>query len=305
MNLNKDSKIYIAGHNGMVGSSCIRALHNKGYNNLIFESSKSLDLRDQKLTFDFLKFEKPDAIINAAAIVGGILANNNYPFEFLMNNMLIQNNLINASHKLKIEKFIFLGSSCIYPKFSPQPIKENSLLTSYLEPTNQWYAIAKISGVKLIEALRKQYGLNYVSLMPTNLYGINDNFDLQNSHVLPALIRKFHEGKINNSSKVTLWGTGSPLREFLHVDDLAQAVLLSLEKNFPEHLYNVGSSNEISIKNLAVLVQEIVGFKGEIFWDNSKPDGTPRKLMDSSKINELGFSSKISLKVGIEETYKW
>ena len=298
-----DSKIYIAGHNGMVGAACWRALEAKGYKNIIGFSSKELDLRDQKVVFDMLEREKPFAIIDAAARVGGILANSTYPYEFLMDNMLIQNNLINAAHQLDIPKFIFLGSSCIYPKMAPQPLKEEYLLTGPLEETNQWYAIAKISGVKVIKALRNQYNRDYVSLMPTNLYGPGDNYDLETSHVLPAMIRKFHEAKEDNHSDVILWGTGTPKREFLHVDDLANAVVFTLENKMKESLYNIGSGNEISIKELAELVQEITEHQGDIVWDKSKPDGTPRKLMDSSKIKELGYDTSISLNEGVKSTY--
>ena len=299
-----DSKIYIAGHNGMVGSACWRALKAKGYKSIIGFSSKELDLRDQRAVFEMLEKEKPETIIDAAAKVGGILANSNYPYEFLMDNMLIQNNLIKAAHELDIPKFIFLGSSCIYPKMAPQPLKEEYLLTSPLEETNQWYAIAKISGVKLIEALRKQYNRDYVSLMPTNLYGPGDNYDLKTSHVLPAMLRKFHEAKENNHSDVVLWGTGSPKREFIHVDDLANAVVYALENKLDQSLYNIGSAEEVSIKELASLIKNIVGFKGEIIWDNSKPDGTPRKLLDSTKINKLGWNSGINLDYGVEKVYK-
>ena len=298
-----DSKIYIAGHNGMVGNSCWRALEAKGYKNIIGFSSKELDLRDQKAAFDMLEREKPAAIIDAAARVGGILANSTYPYEFLMDNMLIQNNLISAAHQLDIPKFIFLGSSCIYPKMAPQPLKEKYLLTGPLEETNQWYAIAKISGVKLIEALRQQYNRDYVSLMPTNLYGPGDNYDLETSHVLPAMIRKFHEAKLNNHSDVVLWGTGSPKREFLHVDDLASAVVFALENKMQESLYNVGSESEVSIKELALIVQSILKHKGEIIWDATKPDGTPRKLLFSSKIKNLGFKTSYNLKSGIKSVY--
>ena len=303
--IDKGAKIYIAGHRGMVGSACWRALTLAGYTNLIGKTSKELDLRDQNAVEDFIKTQNPVAIIDAAARVGGILANNSYPYEFLMNNMLIQNNLIRSAHENNIEKFIFLGSSCIYPKFSPQPIKEEYLLTDELEPTNQWYAIAKISGVKLIEALRKQFGRDYVSLMPTNLYGPNDNFDLETSHVLPAVIRKFHEAKENHNSKVTLWGSGSALREFLHVDDLGQAVLFALEHKLDNHLYNVGSGSDLTIKALAEMIQKNVGHSGDIFWDETKPDGTPKKLMDSSKLNSLGWRSTIDLEKGIKMTYDW
>ena len=301
--ITKDSKIYIAGHNGMVGAACWRALEAKGYKNIIGFSSKELDLRDQKAVFDMLKREKPLAIIDSAARVGGILANNTYPYEFLMDNMLIQNNLISSAHQLDIPKFIFLGSSCIYPKMAPQPLKEEYLLTGPLEETNQWYAIAKISGVKLIEALRNQYGRDYVSLMPTNLYGPGDNYDLETSHVLPAMIRKFHEAKLNGHSDVVLWGTGTPKREFLHVEDLASAVVFAVENKMEESLYNVGSEEEKSIKDLALLVQKKIGHKGNIIWDKSKPDGTPRKLMDSSKMKELGYDTSISLNEGVKNTY--
>ena len=302
--INKSDKIYIAGHRGMVGSACWRALDTEGYTNLIGKTSKELDLRDQKAVEEFVKYEKPVAIIDAAAKVGGILANDTYPYEFLMDNMLIQNNLIRSAHENDVPKFIFLGSSCIYPKFAPQPLKEEYLLTDSLEPTNEWYAIAKISGVKLIEALRKEYGRDYVSLMPTNLYGPNDNFDLKSSHVLPAMIRKFHEAKMNGNTPVELWGTGSPMREFLHVDDLAQAVLFAFENKFKEHLYNVGTGVDLTIKELAELIQSTVRHKGEIIWDSSKPNGTPRKLMDNSKIENVGWSPTINLDEGIEMTYE-
>lgn len=296
-------KIYVAGHNGMVGSACVRELNKKGYD-LIFRNSRELDLRDFNKTFNFIKDENPDVIIHAAAKVGGILANDSYPYEFLMDNMLIQNNLIKSSFELKIKKFIFLGSSCIYPKLCKQPIKEDYLLTDSLESTNQWYALAKISGVKLIEALKKQYGLNYVALMPTNLYGPNDNFDLQTSHVFAAMIRKFHDAKISNSD-IMLWGSGSPMREFLHVDDLAKAVVFSLENNLDHHLYNVGSQTDISIKDLSITMKKIIGFRGKINWDSSKPDGTPRKIMDSSRIFNNGWKPEISLNEGIKSTYDW
>ena len=301
--IKKSDKIYIAGHRGMVGSACWKVLKEKGYSNLVGKTSKELDLRDQKAVEEFIKTEKPVVIIDAAAKVGGILANDTYPYEFLMDNMLIQNNLIRYAHENDVPKFIFLGSSCIYPKFAPQPLKEEYLLTDSLEPTNEWYAIAKISGVKLIEALRKEYGRDYVSLMPTNLYGPNDNFDLKNSHVLPAMIRKFHEAKLKGSKAVNLWGSGSPKREFLHVDDLAQAVFFALTQNLEEHLYNVGTGVDLTIKNLAFTVQSIVGYEGEIVWDTNKPDGTPRKLMDSSKLEHLGWKALIPLNEGISTTY--
>jgi len=298
-----DSKIFIAGHNGMVGSACKRALEAKGYKNIIGFNSIELDLRDQRAVFEMLEREKPEAIIDTAAKVGGILANSTYPYEFLMDNMLIQNNLIRAAHELDIPKFIFLGSSCIYPKMAPQPLKEEHLLTGPLEETNQWYAIAKISAVKSIEALREQYNRDYVSLMPTNLYGPGDNYDLKSSHVIPAMLRKFSEANENDHSPVELWGTGTPKREFLHVDDLANAVVFTLENKLKESLYNVGSEIEISIKKLADLIQNVTGHKGEIIWNQNKPDGTPRKLMDSSKLHQLGWSSMIDLKTGIKEVY--
>ena len=303
--MNKNSKIYIAGHKGMVGSACWRLLEKEGYNNLVGKSSKELDLRNQQDVITFFETEKPDIVIDSAARVGGIWANNEYPFEFLMDNMLIQNNLINSSLRNNVKKFIFLGSSCIYPKFAPQPIKESYLLSDVLEPTNEWYAIAKISGLKLCEAIRKQFGKEYISLMPTNLYGPNDNFDLETSHVLPAMIRKFHEAKENNDPFVNLWGTGTVMREFLHVDDLASAVFYSIENKFPEGMYNIGTGNDISIKDLALTVQKIVNYKGEIFWDKTKPDGTPRKLLDVSKIRKLGWEYNIKLEDGIKNTYSW
>ena len=303
-NITLDSKVYIAGHNGMVGSACWRALESKGYNNIIGFSSKELDLRDQRVVFEMLEKEKPHAIIDAAAKVGGILANSTYPYEFLMDNMLIQNNLIKAAHELNVPKFIFLGSSCIYPKMAPQPLKEEYLLTGPLEETNQWYAIAKISGVKLVEALRKQYNRDYVSLMPTNLYGPGDNYDLETSHVLPAMLRKFHEARENNHSDVVIWGTGTPKREFLHVDDLATAVVFAMENKLEQSLYNVGSGSEISIMELADMIQKIVGHKGKIVLDKTKSDGSPRKLLSTDKINKLGYSFKHSLNNGISNLYK-
>ena len=289
----------------MVGSACWRALEKLGYTNLIGRTSKQLDLRNQSQVYGFLNTTKPDVVIDAAAKVGGILANNDYPYQFLMENMKIQNNLISVSHELNVSKFIFLGSSCIYPKLAPQPLREEYLLTDSLEPTNEWYAIAKISGVKLCQAIRKQFNKDFVSLMPTNLYGPNDNFDLETSHVLPAMIRKFHEAKQNNHAEVNLWGSGTPMREFLHVDDLANAVIFALENELPEHLYNVGTSSDVTIKELAETIQIQVGHKGQINWDKSKPDGTPRKLMDSSKMNQLGWHANYSLEQGIANTYSW
>ena len=299
----KDTKIYIAGHKGMVGSACWRILEKKGYKNLIGKSSKELDLKEQLATAQFFKEEKPEVVIDAAAKVGGILANNQYPYEFLMDNMLIQNNLISSSLINDVKKFIFLGSSCIYPKMAPQPLKKEYLLSSPLEPTNQWYAIAKISGVKLIEAIRTQYNKDYLSLMPTNLYGPGDNYDLETSHVLPAMLRKFHEAKENNHAPVTLWGSGTPHREFLHVDDLSEAVVFSMENTLEESLYNIGSGEEITIKELALLIQKIVSHKGKIIWDKSKPNGTPRKLLDTSKFKNLNWNPLVNLEKGIKMTY--
>jgi len=289
----------------MVGSAVWRALTAAGYTNLMGRSSKELDLRNQAEVNTFFAQEKPGVVIDAAAKVGGILANNTYPYAFLMDNLQIQNNLIAAALQTDVQKFIFLGSSCIYPKLAPQPLKEEYLLTGPLEPTNEWYAIAKIAGVKACEAIRKEFGKDYVSLMPTNLYGPFDNFDLQSSHVLPAMIRKFHEAKHNNHASVTLWGSGTPMREFLHVDDLAQAVLFALAHTLPEHLYNVGSGTDLTIKELALLIQKEVGHEGEIVWDASKPDGTPRKLMDVSKMNANGWKAQIGLQEGIQKTYIW
>ena len=303
--ITKDTKIYIAGHKGMVGSACWRLLEKKGYKNLIGKSSNELDLKDQQATTQFFKEEKPEVVIDAAAKVGGIWANNQYPYEFLMDNMLIQNNLISSSLKTDIKKFIFLGSSCIYPKMAPQPLKEEYLLSGPLEPTNQWYAIAKMSGVKLIEAIRTQYKKDYVALMPTNLYGPGDNYDLETSHVLPAMLRKFHEAKENNHVPVTLWGSGTPLREFLYVDDLAEAVVFSMENTLKESFYNVGSGEEITIKELALLIQEIVSHNGKIIWDSTKPNGTPRKKLDSSILNILGWRPEIKLIDGIRSTYEF
>ncbi|MCM4155372.1 GDP-L-fucose synthase [Gramella sp. AN32] len=302
--MNKESKIYIAGHRGMVGSAIWRKLEAEGYKNLLGKTSQELDLRDQKVVQEFFETEKPEVVIDAAARVGGILANNDYPYQFLMENLQIQNNLIDGAHKNDVEKFIFLGSSCIYPKLAPQPLKEEYLLTGSLEPTNEWYAIAKVAGVKACEAIRKQFGKDYVSLMPTNLYGSHDNFDLNTSHVLPAMIRKFHEAKENNKP-VELWGTGSPMREFLYVEDMADAVFFALKNKLPEHLYNIGTGKDLTIKELAETIQKIIGHKGKIIWDSSKPDGTPRKLMNVDKIKDAGWEASTSLDEGIDATYKW
>ena len=287
----------------MVGSACLRLFQLRGYKNIIFKTSKELDLRNQIAVNSFFEEQKPDAVIIAAARVGGIHANNIYGYDFLIDNLQIQNNLISACGKNNVIKVIFLGSSCIYPKMAPQPLKEEYLLTGSLEETNQWYAIAKIAGVKSIQALNKYKNKKYVSLMPTNLYGQNDNYDLNNSHVLPALIRKFHEAKFNNQSKVVLWGSGEPLREFLFVDDLAEAILFSLVNNLDSDLYNVGSGHEISIKDLAIMIQQIIGHNGEVVWNKKMPNGTPRKILDSSKLNLMGWFHKIDLKTGIKKVY--
>ena len=301
----KDKKIYIAGHRGMVGSAIWRALEGKGYTNLIGRTSKELDLKNQHGVTVFFETEKPEIVIDAAARVGGILANNENPYTFLMQNLQIQNNLIDAALKIDVQKFVFLGSSCIYPKLAPQPLKEKYLLTGPLEPTNEWYAIAKIAGVKACEAIQRQYGKKFISLMPTNLYGAHDNFDLKTSHVLPAMIRKFHDAKLNNHSTVKLWGSGTPKREFLLVDDLADAVHFSLVNNLKDSLYNIGTGEDITIKELAETIQQIVGHQGSIEWDSDKPDGTPRKLMDISKMKNEGWQSTVGLKAGVEKTYKW
>lgn len=303
--ITKNSTIYIAGHNGMVGSAIWRTLTAKGYTNLIGVTSKELDLRNQQAVQEFMNQKKPEVIIDAAAKVGGILANNNYPYQFIMENMQIQNNLMDTALKAGVAKFIFLGSSCIYPKLAPQPLKEEYLLTNSLEPTNEWYAIAKITGVKACQAIRNQFGKDYVSLMPTNLYGTQDNFDLNTSHVLPAMMRKFHEAKEANHAPVTLWGSGTPMREFLFVDDMAEAVVFALENELPDYLYNVGTGEDLTIKELAETIQKIIGHQGEIIWDASKPDGTPRKLMDISKMHELGWKHQINLEEGIQQTYDW
>ncbi len=289
----------------MVGSSIWRVLEAKGYSNLIGITSAELDLRNQDAVKDFFQAEKPEVVIDAAARVGGIMANSTFPYQFLMENMQIQNNLIDAAFHADVEKFIFLGSSCIYPKFAPQPLKEEYLLTSPLEPTNEWYAVAKITGIKACEAIRKQYGKDYITLMPTNLYGPFDNFDLDTSHVLPAMIRKFHEAKENGNLPVKLWGSGNPMREFLFVEDLAEAVVFALENEFHDNLYNVGTGSDLTIRELAELIQATVGHTGEILWDADKPDGTPRKLMDVSKMESAGWKAKVSLKDGIRRTYDW
>jgi GDP-L-fucose synthase len=302
--ISKEDKIYVAGHKGMVGSAICRHLVSMEYRNLVTRSSSELDLRNQKEVNDFFEAEKPDQVYLAAAKVGGIWANNNYKADFIYDNLMIESNVIHASFRQKVKKLLFLGSSCIYPKNATQPMKEESLLTGELEPTNEPYAIAKIAGIKLCDAFRFQYGCHFISAMPTNLYGPNDNYDLESSHVLPALIRKFHEAKKNGDAPVTLWGTGKPLREFMHVDDLANACVFLME-NFDEPGFiNVGTGQEISILDLAMLIKKITGFSGEIINDTSKPDGTPRKLMDSSKLKAMGWEPKISLEDGIRDVYK-
>ena len=305
MIIDKKIKIYVAGHKGLVGSSCVEELNNKGYHNIVTRTSHELDLRVYNDVFKFLKSEKPVIIIMAAAKVGGINANNEFPYDFLMDNMKIQNNILSTSKELNIPKVIFLGSSCIYPKFSTQPIKEEYLLTGELEPTNQWYAIAKISGLMTINSLRKQFNKKYISLMPTNLYGPNDNFDLNSSHVIPALIRKFYEAKVNKSKVVELWGSGLPKREFLHVKDLARAIVFAFENSLDQSLYNVGSGEEISIKTLAALIKDKLNFSGNVFWNSNMPDGTPRKILDSSRLNELGWNAEIKLNEGLDQTINW
>ncbi len=302
--MEKNAKIYIAGHRGMVGSAIHRALLKEGYSNFVLKTSKELDLRNQGAVANFFNQEKPEYVFLAAAKVGGIHANNTYRAEFLYDNLQIQNNIIHQSYLNGVKKLMFLGSSCIYPKMAPQPLKEEYLLTGLLEQTNEPYAIAKISGIKMCEAYRDQYGCDFISVMPTNLYGPNDNYDLNNSHVLPALIRKFHEAKVNKSPQVLVWGTGSPLREFLHADDLAQACLFLINNYSDRQFVNIGSGKEITIKDLALLIKKIVGFEGELIFDDTKPDGTPRKLMSVEKLHALGWKHKIELEDGIKEVYE-
>ena len=303
--ISKQSKIYVAGHNGLVGSAIVRNLEKKGYSNLITRSRTELDLMQTEAVNHFYHQEKPHVVIDAAAKVGGIHANNTYPAEFIYDNLTIQNNLINGAYQAGVQKFVFLGSSCIYPKMAPQPLKEEYLLTGSLEPTNEWYAIAKIAGIKMCQAYRKQYGFDAISLMPTNLYGPGDNFDLQNSHVLPALIRKFHEAKVNKNQNVTVWGTGSPKREFLYVDDMADATVFLLENYSDDSVVNVGTGVDVTIKELALTVKKVVGFKGELVFDSTKPDGTPRKLMDVSFLNKLGWKAETEIEKGIGLAYSW
>ncbi len=302
--MEKSSKIYIAGHRGMVGSAIVRKLEKEGYTNLIYKTSKELDLKDQSQVQQFFQDEQPEYVFLAAAKVGGINANNIYRAQFLYENLMIEANVIHSSYVHDVKKLLFLGSSCIYPKLAEQPIHEDSLLTGPLEQTNEPYAIAKIAGIKLCETYRHQYGVDYISAMPTNLYGPNDNYDLQNSHVLPALIRKFHTAKMNGDKEVMVWGTGSPLREFLHVDDLAEACYFLMYNYSDPQTINVGFGDDLSIKDLALTVKEVVGFEGELVFDTSKPDGTPRKLMSSERLRALGWEPKISLKEGITQVYK-
>lgn len=302
--MEKNSKIYIAGHRGMVGSAIYRKLQKEGYNNIITRSSTELDLRIQKDVEEFFEQEKPEYVFLAAAKVGGIVANNTYRADFLYENLQIQNNIIHSSYLNDVKKLMFLGSSCIYPKLAPQPLKEDYLLTGPLEPTNEPYAIAKIAGIKMCDAYRSQYGCNYISVMPTNLYGYNDNYHPQNSHVLPALIRRFHEAKTNNLPDVTIWGTGMPKREFLFADDLAEACYYLMQNYNEEGLVNIGTGEDISIKDLALLIKDIIGYEGGIKFDTSKPDGTPRKLMDVSKLHSKGWHHKIALRDGIKLAYE-
>ena len=298
-------KIYVAGHTGMVGSAIWRLLKARGAENLIGKSSAELDLRDQYQVREFFADQQPDIVINAAAKVGGILANKSYPYEFLMDNLMIQNNIIDNAYKSGVERFMFLGSSCVYPKWANQPIREDYLLTGPLEPTNESYAIAKIAGIKACQAIFHKTGMGFSSVMPSNLYGPFDNFDLKSSHVLPAMIRKFHDSKINGNQPVMLWGTGRPLREFLHVEDLADAVIFLLKREVSYPIINVGAGFDIEIKKLALMVQSIVGHEGDILWDSSKPDGTPRKVMDISKIKAMGWEPRLTLLEGISQTYNW
>ena len=302
--MNKSDKIYVAGHRGMVGSAILRKLHKEGYGNTVTRTHSEVDLTSQSAVKDFFRSEKPDVVVLAAAKVGGIHANNVFRAQFLYENLMIQNNVIHSAYEQGVKKLLFLGSSCIYPKLAPQPLKEESLLTGLLEQTNEPYAIAKIAGIKMAESYRRQYGVNYISAMPTNLYGPNDNYDLNNSHVLPALIRKFHTAKITGAKTVEVWGTGSPRREFLHVDDLADACFFLLNNYDHELFVNVGTGEDLTIKELAEMIKSIVGFEGALHWDTSKPDGTPRKLMDVSRLHEMGWKHRIGLREGITSVYE-
>jgi GDP-L-fucose synthase len=303
--LNQDSRIYVAGHRGLVGAAVVRTLRQQGYQNLLLRTHQELDLTDQTAVREFFDRERPEAVIMAAARVGGIHANSTRPAVFIRDNLLIQDNVIDAAHRSGVAKFVFLGSSCIYPKLAPQPIKEEYLLTGPLEPTNEWYAVAKIAGLKMCQAYRREFGFNAISLMPTNLYGPGDNFDLQNSHVLPALIRRFHEAKLRGDETMSIWGTGTPRREFLHVDDLADAVIYLLNNYDGESIVNIGWGEDVTIRELAELVMAASGYQGRLVFDPSKPDGTPRKLLDTTRLTGLGWRPKIPLKAGIESTYAW
>ena len=303
--MNKNSKIYVAGNRGLVGSAIVRNLKQKGYTNIIERTHSELDLMNQQAVRSFFEIEKPEYVVLAAAKVGGIGANKTYPADFIYENMEIQNNVIKAAHDFKVTKLLFLGSSCIYPKMCPQPIKEEYLLSGYLEPTNEAYALAKIAGLKMCQFFKRQYGDNFISCMPTNLYGPHDNYDLNNSHVMPALIRKFHEAKVNNEAVVEVWGTGKPLREFLYVDDMADACVFLLENYDGEEHVNVGTGKELTIGEMAEMVKRVVGFKGELVFNTDKPDGTMRKLLDVSKLEQTGWKYKVELEDGIKMAYKW
>jgi len=303
--VNQESTIYVAGHRGLVGAAVVRGLERQGHRKLLLRTHKELDLTEQAAVREFFERERPEAVVMAAARVGGIQANNTRPAEFIRDNLLIQDNVIDAAHRAGVAKFVFLGSSCIYPKLAPQPIKEDYLLTGPLEPTNEWYAVAKIAGLKMCQAYRRQYGFNAISLMPTNLYGPGDNFDLQSSHVLPALIRRFHEAKSRGEAIMSIWGTGTPRREFLHVDDLADAVVYLLKTYDAEPIVNIGWGEDVTIKELAEMIAAVSGFQGRLVFDSSKPDGTPRKLLDTSRLTSLGWQPKITLRAGIEQTYAW
>lgn len=304
-NINNSAKVYVAGHRGLVGSAIVRKLKEKGYTNIVHRTHAELDLTDYKAVRDLLEAEGPDVVFDAAARVGGIHANNTYPADFIRDNLFIQNGLIDCSYRAGVKKFVFLGSSCIYPKMAPQPLKEEYLLTGPLEPTNEWYAVAKIAGIKMCQAYRRQYGFEAISLMPTNLYGPGDNFDLENSHVMPALIRKFHEAKVSGDLSVTVWGTGSPRREFLHVDDMADAAVFLMETYSEEGFVNVGVGEDVSIGDLVDMVKDVIGYEGDVTFDTSKPDGTPRKLMDTTRLAGTGWTPSIGLEEGIAATYRW
>jgi GDP-L-fucose synthase len=305
MQVTHDSKIYVAGHRGLVGAAVLRALKNQGFKNLILRTHQELDLTEQSAVRKFFDETRPEAVIMAAARVGGIYANNARPAVFIRDNLLMQDNVIDSAYRSGVGKFVFLGSSCVYPKFAPQPIKEDYLLTGPLEPTNEWYAVAKIAGLKMCQAYRREFGFNAISLMPTNLYGPGDNFDLQNSHVLPGLMRKFHEAKIRNDAAVMVWGSGTPRREFLHVDDLADAILYLLHAYDAEPIVNVGWGEDVTIRELAEIMMSAIGYKGRLVFDPTKPDGTPRKLLDVSRLTSLGWRPRVPLSSGIESTYGW